>query len=487
MTSSSKRRARIRKVAVRWAHIHTTFLKSAMSLNRVLCLDMLVLPGDLGPGIDDQRPVCYSTCTEASLGEPARVDHDISLNPYAAEFFPTEKSCEVAVVASLLTSLASTSAAALNPDAEIFVPIAQESNGALTFVDMLLAELDRGMQETEVKEKDARKDYEKNVAVSADKRAIGSRSLEEKPAKADAEATLEDAADDAGTGVKAAALVQISLHAQREAPPPPAAASGGASAGLGLLPGAGQVAAPPLSVEQMFAHMMQHSQATLAQLGGLRHDISNEFSRVHEELGHHGAAIGDLLSRVSVLEHHGACPAAAPALTSEDSMEDKGKSVAVDSDLFMELCNEVALHYCLSGDCGKAVARGSAPQSPLGCSHEGQGSSAASSKSGVAQRCRLPDPLFDVPVQAGRGGRGRRSQVSKRAHHIRLEQWWGSLDRGTRIRVWEQRLGRSLDLVLDKVPQDLMDIHLTYGANMDENDLVLLFGDVLFDTVRPVL
>jgi len=73
----------------------------------------------------------------------------------------------------------------------------QEQNGVVAMLDLLVADLDKEMQEMEVEETDAQKDYQKYVADSADKRAIDGSSIEEKEsAKADAEAGLEKATMD---------------------------------------------------------------------------------------------------------------------------------------------------------------------------------------------------------------------------------------------------------------------------------------------------
>jgi len=80
------------------------------------------------------------------------------------------------------------------PPPETFGPYTkkgQESSGVLAMVDMLVADLDKEMQEMGVEEKDAQADYEKYIADSADKRAADSKSIEEKEsAKAAAEEAL---------------------------------------------------------------------------------------------------------------------------------------------------------------------------------------------------------------------------------------------------------------------------------------------------------
>merc|ERR1719201_1051220 len=68
----------------------------------------------------------------------------------------------------------------------------QESNGVIAMMDMLVADLDKEMQEMEVEEKDAQSEYEKFTREAAEKRVTDSKSITDKEgAKADAEATVE--------------------------------------------------------------------------------------------------------------------------------------------------------------------------------------------------------------------------------------------------------------------------------------------------------
>jgi len=87
--------------------------------------------------------------------------------------------------------------AAPPPPPETFGPYTkkgQESSGVLTMMDMLVADLDKEMQEMGVEEKDAQADYESYIADSAEKRATDSKSIEEKEsAKAAAEEALNKA------------------------------------------------------------------------------------------------------------------------------------------------------------------------------------------------------------------------------------------------------------------------------------------------------
>jgi peptidoglycan hydrolase CwlO-like protein len=67
----------------------------------------------------------------------------------------------------------------------------EESNGVLAMIDMLVADLEKEIQEMEFNEKDDQAEYEKMIEESADKRARDSKSLTDKEAaKADAEASL---------------------------------------------------------------------------------------------------------------------------------------------------------------------------------------------------------------------------------------------------------------------------------------------------------
>merc|ERR550537_1975629 len=69
----------------------------------------------------------------------------------------------------------------------------QESAGVLAMMDMLVADLDKEIQEMEFEEKDAQAEYEEFIKVSAEKRAADSKSIEEKEAaKAGLEASIVD-------------------------------------------------------------------------------------------------------------------------------------------------------------------------------------------------------------------------------------------------------------------------------------------------------
>merc|ERR1719265_2201783 len=70
----------------------------------------------------------------------------------------------------------------------------EESTGVISLMDMLIADLDKEMQEMEVEEKDAQSEYETFMTDSADNRATDTAMIAEKEqAKADTEANLEHA------------------------------------------------------------------------------------------------------------------------------------------------------------------------------------------------------------------------------------------------------------------------------------------------------
>jgi len=71
---------------------------------------------------------------------------------------------------------------------------AEEGNGVIAMMDLLLKDLDTEMTEMEVTEKQAQEDYEEFMSDAAEKRASDSKSITDKTAvKADTQAHLEDA------------------------------------------------------------------------------------------------------------------------------------------------------------------------------------------------------------------------------------------------------------------------------------------------------
>jgi len=67
----------------------------------------------------------------------------------------------------------------------------EESNGAIAMMDMMIADLDKEIQEIEVEEKEGQAEYEQFMKDSAEKRALDAKSIEDKEgAKADLEAKL---------------------------------------------------------------------------------------------------------------------------------------------------------------------------------------------------------------------------------------------------------------------------------------------------------
>merc|ERR1719454_2302380 len=67
----------------------------------------------------------------------------------------------------------------------------EESGGVIAMMDMMIADLDKEITEVEVEEKNAQQEYEQLIADSAKKRALDSKSIEDKEAtKANLEARL---------------------------------------------------------------------------------------------------------------------------------------------------------------------------------------------------------------------------------------------------------------------------------------------------------
>merc|ERR1719487_2520456 len=69
----------------------------------------------------------------------------------------------------------------------------EESGGVIAMIDMLIADLDKDIQTSEVDEKDAQEEYEDFMADASEKRALDSKAITDKgAAKADAETQLQD-------------------------------------------------------------------------------------------------------------------------------------------------------------------------------------------------------------------------------------------------------------------------------------------------------
>merc|ERR1719217_372069 len=68
----------------------------------------------------------------------------------------------------------------------------EESGGVIAMIDLLIADLDKDIQISEVDEKDAQKEYEEFMADSSEKRALDSKAITDKEsAKADTETQLQ--------------------------------------------------------------------------------------------------------------------------------------------------------------------------------------------------------------------------------------------------------------------------------------------------------
>merc|ERR1719310_993111 len=86
-----------------------------------------------------------------------------------------------------------------------YVKKGEESNGVIAMIDLLAADLDKEIAETETEEAEAQKEYEQFMADSAKKRALDSKAIADKEsAKADLEAKLLKDEEDKKTTTKEA-------------------------------------------------------------------------------------------------------------------------------------------------------------------------------------------------------------------------------------------------------------------------------------------
>merc|ERR1740121_242889 len=81
----------------------------------------------------------------------------------------------------------------------------EESTGVITMLDMMVADLDKEIQEIETEEKENQAEYEEFMKASAAKRAQDAKSIADKESsKADAEATLLKTQEEKKTTMKEA-------------------------------------------------------------------------------------------------------------------------------------------------------------------------------------------------------------------------------------------------------------------------------------------
>merc|ERR1719428_1583636 len=81
----------------------------------------------------------------------------------------------------------------------------EESNGVIGMMDMMVADLDKEMQEAELEEKDAQAEYEEFMKDAADKRVLDSKSITEKEGtKADDESNLQSLGEEKTAKMKEA-------------------------------------------------------------------------------------------------------------------------------------------------------------------------------------------------------------------------------------------------------------------------------------------
>merc|ERR1719182_592946 len=81
----------------------------------------------------------------------------------------------------------------------------EESTGVISMLDMMVADLDKEITETETEEKENQKEYEQFMSDSAEKRANDAKSIEDKEsAKADLEATVIASSEEKSSKMKEA-------------------------------------------------------------------------------------------------------------------------------------------------------------------------------------------------------------------------------------------------------------------------------------------
>merc|ERR1719359_436409 len=134
------------------------------------------------------NPKLYKPPPKRELTEEER----ITLN-MGGTLAPTEAPGGIAGTG--VTVLLAVSKAAPPPPPETFGAYAkksEESNGVISMMDAMVADVEKEMQEAEVEEKDAQAEYEEMMKDSAEKRVTDSKSITEKEGtKADDEANLQ--------------------------------------------------------------------------------------------------------------------------------------------------------------------------------------------------------------------------------------------------------------------------------------------------------
>merc|ERR1719327_2561157 len=81
----------------------------------------------------------------------------------------------------------------------------QESNGVIAMIDLLVADIDKDNQISEVDEKDAQKEYEEFMSDASEKRALDSKAITDKQgAKAETETELQTNKESKGSKTMAA-------------------------------------------------------------------------------------------------------------------------------------------------------------------------------------------------------------------------------------------------------------------------------------------
>jgi len=87
------------------------------------------------------------------------------------------------------------------PEADLsYKKSGEESGGVIAMIDLLIADIDKDNQTSEVEEKEAQKEYEQFMADASDKRALDSKAItDNESAKAETEADLQSNKDSKGS------------------------------------------------------------------------------------------------------------------------------------------------------------------------------------------------------------------------------------------------------------------------------------------------
>lgn len=78
----------------------------------------------------------------------------------------------------------------------------------------------------------------------------------------------------------------------------------------------------------------------------------------------------------------------------------------------------------------------------------------------------------------------RNSDSFRRQSEEQTRSWWSALSREDKIKIWEQRVGLSLERAILQTPDCILEAHLDSGWKLSNADLICIFGDELFGEVN---